>query len=130
MKPLSPLHNILFQTGGLLLIAGAIMPMLPGVSTHAALVFSLGALLFGGLQFAQRIGEDDVPDRHRWFVVRRLRHQQLFGASLLIATGALMLMKQYHLGPIRGDEWKLTLLIAVILEAYTAFRIPQELEKK
>lgn len=129
MNQLSPLQNILFQVGGLLLVAGAIMPMIPPVSTHAAMVFTIGALLFGGLQFVQRIDESAVPDRRRWFVVRRLRHQQLFGATLLIVTSGLMLMQQYHIGPIRGSEWKLTLLIAVILEVYTAFRIPQEMNK-
>ena len=29
-----------------------------------------------------------------------------------------------------GDEWKVTLAIAVVLEIYTAFRIPQELQKE
>lgn len=123
MKQLSPLQNILFQTGGILLVAGAIMPMLHAVSSHAAVVFALGALLFGCMQMLQRYKGCN-------FIVRRLRRQQIFGALLLIVSGGLMVMKQYHLGRIRGDEWKITLIVAALLELYTAFRIPTELEKE
>ena len=123
MKQLSPLQNILFQAGGLLIVAGAIMPMVPEAAPYAAVAFTLGALLFGVMQMLQSY-------TGRSIVIRRLRRQQVIGAAMLIVTGALMLMKRYAIGPVRGDEWKLTLLVAVVLELYTSFRIPHELEKE
>lgn len=123
MKELNKIQNIAFQIGGLLLVVGAIMPMLPEISSHAATTFTLGALLFGSMQLLQRYEGSSV-------VLRRLRRQQIIGAAFLIVTAAFMLMRQYNFGPCQNDEWKITLLVAVILELYTAFRIPQELDKE
>ena len=113
------------QVGGILLVAGAIMPMVPAVATYAAMVFTVGALAFGCMQLLQRYDGRSI-------VIRRLRRQQIIAAFLLMLSAALLIMKQYHVGPIviRGDEWKITLIVAAILELYTAFRIPQELEKE
>lgn len=54
--------------------------------------------------------------------LRRLYRQQTFGALFLVMAGVLMLYSH-------GNEWIVCLLIAAILELYTAYRIPQE-EKK
>ena len=43
---------------------------------------------------------------------RRLRRQQIFGALLLVLTGAFMFFT-------RGNEWIVSLTIAAILELYT-----------
>lgn len=125
MKQLSPLQNFIMQVGGILLVAGAIMPMVPAVATHAATVFTIGALAFGSMQLLQRYDGRNI-------VIRRLRRQQIIAAFLLMFSAALLIMKQYHIGPIaiRGDEWKIALIVAAILELYTAFRIPSELEKE
>lgn len=125
MKQLNRFQNLLFQVGGLLLVAGAIMPMIPAVNTHTATVFTIGALLFGSMQLLQRYDGPNV-------VIRRLRRQQILGAFFLMFAAALLVMKQYHVGPIpiRGDEWKIALIVAAVLELYTAFRIPSELEKE
>lgn len=125
MKQLNRLQNIAFQVGGILLVLGAIMPIVPAVSQHAATVFTIGALLFGSMQLLQRY---DGPS----IVIRRLRRQQILGAFFLMISAALLVMKTQHVGPIpiRGDEWKVTLIVAAILELYTAFRIPSELEKE
>lgn len=71
-----------------------------------------------------RLHADAGPLRRRRWRIRRLRRQQLFGAILLLVTGALMLMKELRIGPSLADEWKITLTIAVVFEAYTAFRLP------
>jgi drug/metabolite transporter (DMT)-like permease len=55
--------------------------------------------------------------------VRRLRRQQILGAVLLVFAGVLMFVT-------RHNEWVLCLTVAAILELYTAFRIPSELEKE
>ena len=125
MKQLSTLQNLLFQLGGILLVAGAVMPIVPPVSAYASTVYTIGALLFGSLQLLQRYDG-------RSFVIRRLRRQQIIGAFCLMLSAALLVMKQQQVGPIRisGDEWKIALIVAVILELYTAFRIPAELEKE
>ena len=52
-----------------------------------------------------------------------LRRQQIFGAVALVFTGVLMFT-------MKRNEWIVCLSIAAVLELYTAFRIPQELEKE
>lgn len=125
MKLLNILQNVAFMVGGVLLVVGAILPIVPDVCIHAPKVFTIGALLFGSIQILQRY---DGPS----IVIRRLRRQQILGAFFLMLSAALLVMKTEHVGPIpiRGDEWKVTLIVAAILEIYTAFRIPSELEKE
>ena len=55
-------------------------------------------------------------------IIRRLRRQQILGAVLLVFAGVLMLVTH-------NNEWILCLTIAAVLELYTAFRIPNELQK-
>ena len=56
-------------------------------------------------------------------IIRRLRRQQILGAVLLVFAGVLMFVT-------RHNEWVLCLTVAAILQLYTAFRIPSELEKE
>ena len=55
--------------------------------------------------------------------IKRLRRQQIFGALLLVLTGAFMFFTH-------GNEWIISLTIAAILELYTSVRIPQEEAKE
>ena len=57
------------------------------------------------------------------FIVKRMRRQQIFGANALVIAGELLFTKN-------SNEWIVCLSIAAILELYTAFRIPQELDKE
>lgn len=125
MKQLNTFQNLVFQLGGILLVVGAVMPMVPAVRDFSSIVFTVGALCFGSMQLLQRYDGRNI-------VIRRLRRQQILGAFFLMFSAAFLIMKQYHVGPIpiRGDEWKVTLIVAAILELYTAFRIPSELEKE
>ena len=122
MKPLTSLQNLIYQIGGILLIVGAILPVVPSLATFAPYVFTTGSLMFATMQLQQRYEGRDIT-------VRRLRRQQIVGAFLLLISACLMLMKWFHLGPLRGDEWKLTLAIAALLQLYTAFRLPAALLK-
>ena len=108
------IQNLIFQGGGLLLVAGAIMPMIPQIAHFAALCFSIGALCFGGMQMLQRYDGGNL-------VLRRLFRQQKLGALLIIVSAALMMLPQHF--P------EMTLIVAAVLEVYTAFRIPHEMEK-
>ena len=122
MKPLTSLQNLIYQIGGILLIVGAILPVVPFLATFAPYVFTTGSLMFATMQLQQRYEGRDIT-------VRRLRRQQIVGAFLILISACLMLMKWFHLGPLRGDEWKLTLAIAALLQLYTAFRLPAALRK-
>ena len=88
----------------------------------SSLVFALGALLFAAMQLLMRYEGDDVTLRH-------LRRQQIAGAVFLVLTGLLLIGHTYRIGPLKADEWKLTLAIAAIFEVYTAFRIPYVLQR-
>ena len=123
MKPLSRLQSLAFTLGGLLLLVGALLPMVPSLSDFAPYVFCAGALLFGTLQLVQRYEGRNVT-------VRRLRRQQMLGACLLMISACLLLVTAFRLLPLRGGEWKVALAIAAVLELYTAFRLPAELEKE
>ena len=122
MKTLTNLQNFLYAAGGIVLLAGAVMPLFPGLLVAGAWVFTAGSLLFSSMQMLARYEGSN-------FTVRRLRRQQLLGAILLLVTAGLLLMKAYGTGPLRGNEWKLTLTIAAVLEVYTAFRLPAALKK-
>lgn len=79
-------------------------------------MYIIGSFLFGAMQMLDRY-------TGKSFILRRLRRQQLLGAIALMLTGVLMLASNHN-------EWILCLLVGCIFELYTAFRIPQELEKE
>ncbi len=114
------LRNLLFRIGGLLLVLGALLPLF--IPTVAPYIFALGALLFSYVQFTEDHRDDTLT-------IRRLVRQQMLGALLLLVTAALMFTSLYGLPPFRASEWKITLLIATVLELYTVFRIDSEMKK-
>lgn len=111
------LRTLLYRIGGILLIAGAVMPVIAPL--WAPYVFAVGALLFSFIQLTD-------PYEGSTLTLRRLRRQQMIGALMLLITAALMLTAHYGVPPFRGREWMITLLIATLLEVYTTFRIDQE----
>lgn len=111
------LKTQLYRLGGLLLIVGAVLPLFaPGL---APWVFGAGALLFCPIQMNDRYEGSNL-------IIRRLRRQQMLGALLLLISAALMFTSYYRIPPFRGSEWKMTLLIAAVLELYAVFRIAHE----
>ena len=102
------------MTGAGLLLVGAMLQitrweLAPGL-------YTIGAVLFAYVQVMSRYEGKNL-------IVRRLRRQQILAAVLLVFAGVLMFVT-------RHNEWVLCLTIAAILELYTAFRIPSELEKE
>ena len=79
-------------------------------------LYTIGAVLFAYVQVMSRYEGKNL-------IIRRLRRQQILGAVLLVFTGVLMFVTKHN-------EWVLSLTIAAILELYTAYRIPSELEKE
>ncbi len=122
MKPLTTLQNIIYILGGILLLMGAVMPIIPATQGFAPYIFSSGATMFATMQMLASYEGNDL-------VVRRLRRQQVLGAVLLLVSAGLLTMHTLRTGPFQGDEWKITLTIAAILEVYTAFRLPAALKK-
>ena len=105
--------DILFITGSVFALIGAAVYI-----THweyAPYLYIIGSVTAAVTQVLAQPHVEHVT-------LRRLYRQQMFGALFLVLTGILMLYTH-------GNEWIICLLIAAILELYTAYRIPQE-EKK
>ncbi len=106
--------SALFAVGAIMLLTGAAVYVTGW--EPAPYVYTVGATLVALAQW-------NTPLTVATRVLKRLRRQQLTGAALLVATGACMLYTH-------GNEWIVLLTIAAFLQLYTAFRIPQELEKQ
>lgn len=100
--------------GAVLLLIGAMLQITRW--ELAPVLYTIGAVLFAYVQVMSRYEGKNL-------IIRRLRRQQILAAVLLVFTGVLMFVT-------RHNEWVLCLTIAAILELYTAFRIPSELEKE
>ena len=102
------------MVGAVLLLVGAMLQITRW--ELSPVVYTVGAILFAYVQVMSRYEGKNL-------IIRRLRRQQILGAVLLVFAGVLMFVT-------RHNEWVLCLTIAAILELYTAFRIPSELEKE
>ena len=102
------------MAGAGLLLLGAVLQITRW--DFAPFIYTVGAVMFGYVQV--------MGNRYdgKNFIVKRLRRQQIFGAIALVFAGVLMFT-------MNRNEWIVCLSIAAILELYTAFRIPQELDK-
>lgn len=108
------IQQTIYIIGGILLVVGAALYITQWA--WAPYMYIIGSFLFGAMQMLDRY-------TGKSFILRRLRRQQLLGAIALMLTGVLMLASNHN-------EWILCLLVGCIFELYTAFRIPQELEKE
>lgn len=111
MKQLIP---ALYTVGAVMLLTGAAV-YITGWS-YAPYIYTIGATFFA-------LAQINSPLRFRSATIKRLRRQQIFGALLLVLTGAFMFFT-------RGNEWIVSLTIAAILELYTSIRLPQEEAKQ
>ena len=108
-------YSLIQMVGAVLLLVGAMLQI-----THWALspyIYTLGAVLFAYVQVM--MGRYDGKN----LIIRRLRRQQIIGAILLVFAGVLMFTS-------KRNEWIVCLTIAAVLQLYTAYRIPSELEKE
>lgn len=107
-------HEWIQGVGAVLTLVGATLQITRW--EFSPYVYIIGAVLFAYTQVM-----DGYEGKN--LIIRRLRKQQIFGAVLLVFAGVLMLLTH-------NNEWILCLTIAAILELYTAFRIPNELQKE
>lgn len=123
MKELSKLQLCAYNIGGLLLVAGIIVPLFSGATAIALYLYLLGALMFSSMQILQKYEGKNIT-------LKRLRRQQILGALMLLLAGGLMACSVYGIPPLCKGEWQVALAIGAVLEVYTAFRIPAELARE
>ena len=120
IRELSSWENMLFRMGAIL--------MLIGVTVHifnaeiSLFIYGIGAMLFSLMQLRAVYEGNDLN-------VIRLRRQQLFACLMFIGTAMCMSMQVYQFGFARRNEWVVALAIGCVLELYTAWRIPNALQK-
>ena len=120
IRELSFWENMLFRMGAIL--------MLIGVTVHifnaeiSLFIYGIGAMLFCLMQLRAVYEGNDLN-------VIRLRRQQLFACLMFIGTAMCMSMQVYQYGFARRNEWVVALAIGCVLELYTAWRIPNALQK-
>ena len=111
---MSKIYQIVQGVGAVLLLVGAMLQITRW--ELSPILYTIGAVMFAYVQVMTRYDGKNL-------IVRRLRRQQILGAVLLVFAGVLMFVTKHN-------EWVLCLTVAAILELYTAFRIPSELEKE
>ena len=120
MKELNRTENFIFRLGAILMLVGVAVWLF---DTRLALyTYGVGSLGFCLMQLrAEYLGNN--------LVVRRLRRQQLLACVFFLLALAGMSMQVLRYGPFHRNEWIVALAIGCVLELYTAWRIPAELEK-
>ena len=111
---MSKIYQIVQGVGAVLLLVGAMLQITRW--EFSPILYTIGAVMFAYVQVMSRYEGKNL-------IIRRLRRQQILGAVLLVFAGVLMFVTKHN-------EWVLCLTVAAILELYTAFRIPSELEKE
>lgn len=107
------MYAIVQMVGAVLLLVGAMLQITRWeISPY---IYTLGAVMFSYVQVMSRYEGKNL-------IIRRLRRQQIVGAVLLVFAGVLMFVT-------RHNEWILCLSAAAVIQLYTAFRIPSEMEK-
>ena len=107
-------YTVFQVVGAVLLLVGAMLQITRW--ELSPYIYTVGAVMFAYVQVMSRYEGQNL-------IVRRLRRQQVLGAVLLVFAGVLMFVT-------RHNEWVLCLSVAAVLQLYTAFRIPSELEKE
>lgn len=106
--------KVLYIVGAVVLLFGAAARMF--MPEYYAYVYLTGAVLFALAQFMLR-------PRNTSLTLRRLVVQQQLAGVLFIAAGVAMFV-------CGSNEWILLLTCGALIELYTAYRIPAELEKQ
>lgn len=105
--------KVVYIVGAAALLFGAVARMF--MPEYYAYIYITGAVLFAFAQFALR-------PRNTSLTLRRLVMQQQLAGVLFIAAGVAMFVCS-------SNEWILLLTCGALIELYTAYRIPAELEK-
>lgn len=139
MRQLTKFQSILFLAGGVLMVVGVGCCVLQVVPLIMSWVFIAGAVMFAVMQLLQTYQGRDVT-------LRRLKKIQNLSDILFIIAGIILADTVYaNAGhsffrdfftdqetyiTFLYNKWVVVLLVAAILEVYTAHRIDHELSKK
>lgn len=109
--------------GEILVIIGAMLWITGTLMAHY--LFAAGATLFA-------IGRFNEKQEKGSIVLARLYGQRTFGVVALLLTAVIMNLKGgFYLGVyVRPSAWLITFVIFVVIELYTAFRIPSQIKKE
>ena len=108
-------YSYIQMIGAILVLVGAMLQITRW--ELSPYIYTVGAVLFAYVQVM--MGRYDGKN----LIIRRLRRQQIIGAILLVFAGVLMFTS-------KRNEWIVCLTIAAVLQLYTVYRIPSELEKE
>ena len=111
---MSKYYSAIATVGAVALLLGAALQITQ--LAWAPYLYLIGAIMFAYVQVMSGYEAKNI-------IIRRLRRQQIIGATLLVVAGVMMILW-------KRNEWVVCLTIAAVLEMYTAFRIPQEEEKE
>ena len=111
---MSKYYSAIATVGAVALLLGAALQITQ--LAWAPYLYLIGAIMFAYVQVMSGYEGKNI-------IIRRLRRQQIIGATLLVVAGVMMILW-------KRNEWVVGLTIAAVLEMYTAFRIPQEEEKE
>lgn len=111
---MSKYYSAIATVGAVALLLGAALQITQ--LAWAPYLYLIGAIMFAYVQVMSGYEGKNI-------IIRRLRRQQIIGATLLVVAGVMMIFW-------KRNEWVVCLTIAAVLEMYTAFRIPQEEEKE
>lgn len=111
---MSKYYSVIATVGAVALLLGAALQITQ--LAWAPYLYLIGAIMFAYVQVMSGYEGKNI-------IIRRLRRQQIIGATLLVVAGVMMILW-------KRNEWVVCLTIAAVLEMYTAFRIPQEEEKE
>lgn len=111
---MSKYYSAIATAGAVALLLGAALQITQ--LAWAPYLYLIGAIMFAYVQVMSGYEGKNI-------IIRRLRRQQIIGATLLVVAGVMMILW-------KRNEWVVCLTIAAVLEMYTAFRIPQEEEKE
>ena len=111
---MSKYNSAIATVGAVALLLGAALQITQ--LAWAPYLYLIGAIMFAYVQVMSGYEGKNI-------IIRRLRRQQIIGATLLVVAGVMMILW-------KRNEWVVCLTIAAVLEMYTVFRIPQEEEKE
>lgn len=120
IRELSFIENILFCTGAVLMLVGVAIHIFS--ATASLYIYGIGAMFFCMMRLRTVYEGNDLT-------VARLRRQQLLASVMFLCTVLCMSMQVYQFGFARRNEWVVALTIGAVLELYTAWRIPNALQK-
>ena len=111
---MSKYYSAIATVGAVALLLGAALQITQ--LAWAPYLYLIGAIMFAYVQVMSGYEGKNI-------IIRRLRRQQIIGATLLVVAGVMMILW-------KRNEWVVCLTIAAVLGMYTVFRIPQEEEKE